>query len=186
LRRACTCLFRRLLGLSRLISVFTGLNRLLQILAGRPMDQKHARSAANFSLPNQASVETHVIRLAHANAENRRLAIDSDSSCANPIFDFTTRANTSTRKDLLKPFARFGTLRASTTGIASMSLLWTIPRSRLTTRLLAIDIAAMLLVRMSLVPCLNQSFIIFRFRRRTTAPTSSLPISSALRCKFPF
>jgi len=152
LRRSPTCLFGRLIGLSRLVSVLTGLNRLLQILSGRPMDQKHARRAASLSLPNQASIEAHVIRRSNANAENRRFAVDGDSSRANPLFDFAARANTGTRKDLLKPFAPFVTLRASATNIATMAWPGTFPRSRLATRLLAINIAAMLLVRISLVP----------------------------------
>ena len=152
MRRSLTCLFGRLIGLSRFVSVLTGLNRLLQILSGRPMNQKHARRAASLSLPNQASIEAHVIRRSNANAENRRFAVDGDSSRANPLFDFATRANTGAREDLLKPFARFGTLRASTTNIATMSWPGTFPRSRLATRLLAINIAALLLVRIRLVP----------------------------------
>jgi len=48
--------------------VLTGLNRLLQILSGRPMDQKHARRAASLSLPDQAPIEAHVIRRSNANA----------------------------------------------------------------------------------------------------------------------
>ena len=152
MRRSPTCLIGRLIGLSRLVSVLTGLNRLLQILSGRPMDQKHACSAASVSLPNQASIEPHVIRRPNANTENRRLAVDSDSSSANPLFDFATRANTGTREDLLKPLARFGTLRASATNIATMSWPGTFPRFRLAIRLLAINIADLLLVRISLVP----------------------------------
>jgi len=132
--------------------VLTGLNRLLQILSGRPMDQKHARRAASLSLPNQASIEAHVIRRSNANAENRRFAVDSDSSSANPLFDFATRANTGTREDFLKPFASFGTLRPSATNIATMQCPGTFPRSRLATRLLAINIADVLLGRISLVP----------------------------------
>jgi hypothetical protein len=166
--------------------MLTGLNRLLQILAGRPMDQEHARSSASFSLPNQASIEAHVVRRPNANAENRRLAVDSDSSGANPLFDFATRANTGAREDLLKPFARFLTLRASATNIATLSLLGTFARSRLTTWLLTINLAAMLLVRISLVPCLCQSVIIFRLGRRTTAPISPLPIAPTRRRNFPF
>jgi len=132
--------------------VLTGLNRLLQILSGRPMDQKHARRAASLSLPNQASIEAHVIRRPNANTKNGSLAVDSDSSSPNPLFDFATRANTGAREDLLKPFARFVTLRASTTNLSTMSWPGTFPRSRLAARLLAINIAALLLVRIRLVP----------------------------------
>jgi hypothetical protein len=103
--------------------MLTGLNRLLQILSGRPMNQKHARSAASFSLPDQASIEAYMIRRANANAENRRLAINGDSSSANPLFDFTTRAHTSARKDLLKPFSNFATLSASTASVSTVPLL---------------------------------------------------------------
>jgi hypothetical protein len=166
--------------------VLAGVNRLLQILSGRPMDQKHACSAASVSLPNQASIEAHVIRRPNANTEDRRLAVDSDSSSANPLFDFATRANTGAREDLLKSFARFVTLRASATNITTMSWPGTFPRSRLATRLLAFNIAAMLLVRISLVPWLDRSFIIFRLRRGTTAPASPFPIALALRRKLPF
>jgi len=132
--------------------VLTGLNRLLQILSGRPMNQKHARRTASLSLPNQASIEAHMIRRPNANTEDSRLAVDSDSSSANPLFDFATRANTGTREDFLKPFASFGMLRASATNIATMSWPGTFPRSRLATRLLAINIADVLLGRISLVP----------------------------------
>jgi hypothetical protein len=150
LRRSLTCLFGRLIGLGRFVSLLTGLNRLLQILSGRPMNQKHARRTASLSLPNQASIEAHVIRRPNANAENRGLAVDSDSSSANPLFDFATRANTSAREDLLKAFARFVTFRASATNIATMAWPGTFPRSRLL--LLAINTADALLFRISLVP----------------------------------
>ena len=132
--------------------MLTGLNRLLQTLAGRPMYQKHARCAANFPLPNQTAIEAHMIRRPNANTEDGRLAVDSDSSSANPLFDFATRANTGTREDFLKPFASFGTFRASATNIATMSWPGTFPRPRLATRLLAINIADVLLGRISLVP----------------------------------
>jgi hypothetical protein len=146
------CHFLRLIGLSRLMILLTSLNRLLQILSGRPMNQKHARRAASLSLPNQASIEAHVIRRPNANAENCGLAVDSNSSSANPLFDFATRADTGAREDLLQPFAPFVTFRASATNIATLAWPGTFPRSRLATRLLAINIAAMLLVRISLVP----------------------------------
>jgi hypothetical protein len=103
--------------------MLTSLNRLLQILSGRSMDQKHARSAASFSLPDQASIEAYVIRRPNANSENRSLAVDCNSSRANPLFDFTTRANTSARKDLLKPFSNFATLSASAASVSTVPLL---------------------------------------------------------------
>jgi hypothetical protein len=127
-----------------------------------------------------------VVRWTNANAENRGLAVYRDSSSANPLFDFATRANTGTREDLLKPFARFLAFHASAANVATMSWPGTFPRSKLTTWLLAFNLAAMLLVRISLVLCLDQSFIIFRLRRRTTAPTSPLPIGPTRRRKLPF
>lgn len=128
--------------------MLTGLNRLLQILSRRPMDQKHARSAASFSLPNQTSIEAHVIRQPNANAENCRLAVNGDSSSANPLFDFTTRTNTGARKDLLKPFSGFATLSASAASVSTVPLLWS---SGLMGWLLALNIAAMLLFRNSFI-----------------------------------
>jgi hypothetical protein len=70
------------------------LNRLLQIFTGRAMDQKHPRSSANLALANQAAVESHMVRRSHSNAKYGGLAINGNSSCANPLLDLAARCQT--------------------------------------------------------------------------------------------
>jgi hypothetical protein len=68
-----------------------GLNRLLQILTGRAMDQKYPLNTANLALANQATVEPHMVRRLHSNAKYGGLTINSNASCANPLFDLSAR-----------------------------------------------------------------------------------------------
>jgi hypothetical protein len=68
-----------------------GLNRLLQILTGRAMDQKHSLNTANLALANQATVEPYMVRRPHSNTKYSGLAINSNASCANPVFDLSAR-----------------------------------------------------------------------------------------------
>jgi hypothetical protein len=71
--------------------VLNGLSWLLQILAGRAMDQEHPRNTASRTLANQTTIEPHMIGRPHSNAEYGRLAINGNASSANPILDLTAR-----------------------------------------------------------------------------------------------
>jgi len=71
--------------------VLNGLSWLLQILTRRAMDQEHPRSASGRTLANQTTIEPHMIRRPHSNAEYGRLAINGNASSANPILDLTAR-----------------------------------------------------------------------------------------------
>jgi hypothetical protein len=74
--------------------LLSALNRLLQILTGRTMDQKHPRSTTSLTLANQAAVEPHMVRRSDANAEYGGLAIDGNASRANPVLDLAPRRQT--------------------------------------------------------------------------------------------
>jgi hypothetical protein len=74
--------------------LLTRLNRLLQIFTRRAMDQKHPRSSTSLALANQAAVEPHMVRRSHSNAKYGRLAINGNSSCANPVLDLAARCQT--------------------------------------------------------------------------------------------
>ena len=55
------------------------------------MDQKHPRSTASLALANQTTVEPHMIRRANSNTQYRRLTIDGNASCANPLLNLAAR-----------------------------------------------------------------------------------------------
>jgi hypothetical protein len=67
-----------------------GLDRLLQILTRRAMDQKHPRDTAGRTLANEATVEPHMISRPHSNAQYSGFAIDGNASCANPLLNLAS------------------------------------------------------------------------------------------------
>jgi hypothetical protein len=74
--------------------LLSGLNRLLQILTGRSMDQEHSRDTASLALANQAAIEPNMVRRSDANAKYGGLAIDGNASSANPVLDLAARRQT--------------------------------------------------------------------------------------------
>jgi len=93
--------------------LLSGLDWLLQILARRTMNQKHTRSAASLALANQSAIEPHVVMASDSNAEYRRLTVDGNASCANPVLHLAARRQTCSRKHLLEALPFVATLTAS-------------------------------------------------------------------------
>jgi hypothetical protein len=81
------------------------LNGLLQILAGRAMNQEHTCGSADFPLTNQASIEANAISGSNPDAKNRRLVVYGDAPCAYPVFYFTARPNAGAGQHFLKALA---------------------------------------------------------------------------------
>jgi hypothetical protein len=68
-----------------------GLNRLLQILTGRAMDQKHPPDTASLALANRATVEPYMVRRPDSNSKYSGLAINGNAPGTNPLLDLATR-----------------------------------------------------------------------------------------------
>ena len=62
-----------------------------------------------------------MIRRADSDAEHRWLTVNGDSPCADPLFYFAARSNTSTGKDLLDSLPLFA--MSSTSATAALALL---------------------------------------------------------------
>jgi hypothetical protein len=65
------------------------------------VDDKRRGAAARLTLTNQAAIETQLIRMRHASAENSGLAVDGNAAGANPVLCLATRCEASTRQYLL-------------------------------------------------------------------------------------
>jgi hypothetical protein len=72
------------------------------------MDEEHMPRDARLGLPNKSTVELYLIGRADAHTEYGTLAVDGDSSCANPILYLAAGCQAGARQHFLKTLVLSG------------------------------------------------------------------------------